>query len=50
MGAEGPIFTWIVASMAEQKVNLAAFGNHPANKNTFGHIKAQLGHRNEFGH
>lgn len=27
MGAEGPIFTWIVASMAEQKVNLAAFGS-----------------------
>ncbi|MHC4380543.1 MAG: hypothetical protein ACYSU1_05580 [Planctomycetota bacterium] len=27
MGAEGPLFTWVVASMAEQKINLAAFGS-----------------------
>ena len=27
MGAEGPLFTWFIASMAEQKINLAAFGS-----------------------
>ena len=27
MGAEGPLFTYFVASMADQKINLAAFGS-----------------------
>ena len=27
MGAEGPLFTWTVAGMAEQKIHLAAFGS-----------------------
>ncbi len=27
MGAEGPLFTWFVANMPEQQVNLAAFGS-----------------------
>lgn len=27
MGAEGPLFTWFVASMADQKINLGAFGS-----------------------
>jgi hypothetical protein len=27
MGAEGPLFTWCVASMEAQKINLAAFGS-----------------------
>ena len=27
MGAEGPLFTWFVASMVDQKINLGAFGS-----------------------
>ena len=27
MGAEGPLFTWFIASMVDQKINLAAFGS-----------------------
>ena len=27
MGAEGPTFSWFVASLPEQKINLAAFGS-----------------------
>lgn len=27
MGAEGPLFTWFVASMADQKINLGSFGS-----------------------
>ncbi len=30
--------------------NFAALGNHPTHQHAFGHIKAQFGHGNKFGH